>query len=101
MLKVAVPSLRNKTRKSRTAASRAVVSQQTLVAIPVMIKGVYPAGAQNQFQVSTMKRAKPWLIEENVSYVHDEILVESGRRRALVENARFNNRVELSEDAKV
>jgi hypothetical protein len=48
-----------------------------------------------------VKRAKPWLIEENVSYVHHEFLVESGRRRALVENARFNNRVKLSEDAKV
>ena len=36
MLKVAVPSLRKKTRKSRTAASRAVVSQQAFVAIPGM-----------------------------------------------------------------
>ena len=35
MSNVAVPSLRKSTRKSRTVASRAVVSQQTLVAMPV------------------------------------------------------------------
>jgi len=35
-------------------------------------KGVYAAGAQNQFQVSTMKRAKPWLIVL-LSYLADRI----------------------------
>ena len=38
---VAVPSLRKITRKSRTAASRALVSQQMLVAMPLMMMVVY------------------------------------------------------------
>ncbi len=39
---VAVPSLRKRTRKSRATASRAVVSQQTLVANPLMITESIP-----------------------------------------------------------
>jgi hypothetical protein len=42
MSKVAVPSLRKNMPKSRTAASRAVASQQTFVAIPVMMTASMP-----------------------------------------------------------
>ena len=54
MPKVDVPSLRKKTRKSRTLASRAVVSQHTLVAMPLTTMVSMPRPR------STISRSVPW-----------------------------------------
>src|SRR5215469_4037803 len=51
---VAVPSLRKTTRKSCWAASRAVVSQQMLVAMPLMITASVPRSR------SCRARSVPW-----------------------------------------
>jgi hypothetical protein len=79
--------LKNNTRKSRTAPSRAVVSQQTLVAIPVMMHrfGIDFAFTRRETRrISSCRVGCP---------VHD--------RRAFIENACFDNRVKLSQDAEV
>jgi hypothetical protein len=70
MSKVAVPSLRKKTRKSQTVLPRAVVSQQTLVAIPVIMivdAGGDGGSAQDRYRE---KRQKTRFFGENVPWVY-------------------------------
>src|SRR5579872_4580595 len=89
------------TRKSRTAASRAVVSQQMSVAIPMIMSASMPRERKNQFQIGTVERAKPRLVEEDVLRLDDQSLVERSAAEPVFRMPILTIGVELRQDAKV
>src|ERR1700751_5482678 len=98
---VAVPSLRNSTLNSRACASRAVVSQQKLVAIPPDQNGVNPASTQDRFELRCLETAKMRLRQNDVAGLDDDFGMKCGRWCPVVDHALCHWRHRLSQDAHI
>jgi hypothetical protein len=83
---VAVPSLKKRTRKSRAFASRAVVSQQTSVAIPEDDDRFDATRSQYQFEVGPVEGPETGLLQHDVARVNVKFCEQRSGLSAPAEN---------------